>query len=735
MLMQLRIVLFIFYVVTASTVPFKGKAQCLVINEIMAKNDTTISDGFGEDEDWIELYNCGTKDVNIGGMFFTDDTTKPWKYQIPTNKKSWTTIAPKDRMLIWADSDDEQGTRHLSFRLDDEGGSISIYSRDTILIDRLEYSKQSRDVSFGRKTDGDTDLNFFHTATPNAPNQGGINIFKKNVLPEFSIESGFYDSSVILILNNPHPGEVYYTVDGSEPDVPNGIKYSAPIKIDSTTIVRARIVKENYSPGQIVTRSYFINEKTTLPIVSLTADPKDLWHHKSGIYYKYKKRGWERPANVEYFDFNNDGGLFSAFNNDVRIRIAGKTSRRQPKKSFAIFTKDKYGYPRINYKIFRDKPIDSFGSIWLRADATSGRNVPELWVGERFKNELLYEVNKKMGSTVDMQAYQPVLVFLNGEYWGLYNLMERKGADFIENNHGITDADIITGEYEQLVSGKSRWYDSLTFFVSLNDITDDSVYKEVGKKMDIDNYIDYWIYEVYSSAHDNRVNIRYWRPKGKDQQWRWISYDQDSWHRYDENTLKRHVKKDPVFLFTRLMKNDTFRIKWANRMCDYLNTVLKDDNAIRLVDEIIDRIDVEVPREKERWQDTMLYVPKNMRVDWFKEYAVQRPCQIRDHIIKYYELDGTEKKVKIDATNGTGTVTISTITVDKFPWEGYYIEGIPVTLTAIPADGYRFVGWKDRKLPKTATIVTDLDQGTDFVPIFKKKLGRARAQLSRDSNN
>jgi len=700
--------------------------QCLLINELQAANKHTIADGFGENEDWIELFNCGDTPINIGGMYFSDNPDIPNKHQIPKNKGAWTTIAPKDRMLLWVDSDDEQGSRHLSFRLDDEGGTIAVYNSEMILLDRVDYKQQSRDKSFGRKHDGSEEFYHFDTPTPKTPNIGGVALLPDSVTPLFSEQSGFYKDKLSLALTNKYGGSIYYTTNGAEPDTTSGIKYTEEIAIDSTCIIRARIIKKNTVPGKIGTQTYFINESSTLPVVSLTADPKDLWDKSKGIYHKYKKRGWERPGNVEYFDLNKEGVHFSAFKNEISMRIAGKTSRRQPKKSFSLFTKDSYGYPRINYKIFDDKPISSFGSIWLRADATSGRNVPELWVGERFKNELLYEVNKEMGSTVDMQAYQPVQLFLNGEYWGLYNLMERKGADFIENNHGYNDVDIITGEYEQLVSGKARWYDSLTFYISLNDITQDSVYAEVSKKMCIENYIDYWIYEVYSSAHDNRVNIRYWRPKGKNQKWRWISYDQDSWHRYDENTLKRHLKKEPVFLFNRLMKNKTFRVLWANRMCDYLNSTLSEDNAIRLIDEITGRIEKEVPREKERWQDTMLYVPKNMRIDWFKEYAVQRPCQIRDHIIDYYNINGKEKNVKLNISNGLGTVQISTLTIDSFPWEGYYIESIPVTITAIPEEGYKFVGWKNKNLPKSITITSNLEEQTDFTAIFKKKKSNQR---------
>jgi len=686
----------------------------------MASNKENIADGFGENDDWVEIYNPEDFAVDIGGLFFTDNLDKPTKHCISTAKPYWTTIGSKERMILWVDGDDEQGTRHLDFNLDGNGGIIALFDSDTNLIDYLKYPKQQRDVSFGRERDGSKQMCFFHNPTPKLPNNGGDRLANPAIYPEFSASNGFYDSSITVELTCSVEGSIYYTTDGKEPTIVEGIPYSSPIKIDSTTVLRARVIQNGYFPGTIATQTYFINESTTLPVISLTADPKDLWDKKKGIYHKYKNKRWERPGNVEFFDLSDTGSLYPAFNNQISMRISGKTSRRQPKKSFALFTNDSYGHPRINYKIFDDKDIHSFGSIGLRSDVTSGRNVRELWVGERFKNELLYEVNKEMKSTVAMQAYEPVLLFLNGKYWGLYNLMERKGTDFIENNFGYKDIDIMTGEYERVVKGNSKKYDELIKFILDNPVLDDSTYSHLRTIMNIECYIDYWIYEVYSS---------YWRPKGKNQKWNWISYDQDSWHKYDENSIKRFTEPGEVFLFTQLLNYSTFQQEWANRMCDYLNTALHSDNVIRLVDELTSRIALEIPREKERWQDTMLYIPSNQRIDWIKEYAVQRPCNIRRHIMEYYGLEGNEAEVTINVANGHGSVQLNTIAIDQYPWTGYYLENLPISITATPNPGFKFVGWKDKSYPKTNIIQIIPKHGMQVEPIFKKRRGLILAEL------
>ena len=325
-----------------------------------------------------------------------------------------------------------------------------------------------------------------------------------------------------------------------------------------------------------------------------------------------------------------------------------------------------------------------------------------------------------MNGNIDMQAYEPVLLFLNGEYWGLYNMMERKGKDFIKNNHNIKDVDILTGENTKLVSGKMNDYDELIFYVTTNDLSIDSVYENVCNMMDVNSYIDYWINETYCGAKDINVNIRYWKSKDSDGKWRWISYDQDSWYRSDEQSLNYYLDDGKVFLLSRLVKNNDFREQWINRLCDYLNTGFKESNVISLVDQITDRISLEVPREKSRWQDTMLYIPTNQRINWIKQFAKERPDFLRNHFIDYFSINGKPKEIEVVLNKGNGTIKINSIHIGDDKWKGVYIENIPIEIEAIPVEGYVFVKWKNRKLSKNSKLIVNPKEIKKLIPVFER---------------
>ncbi len=694
-------------------------SQSLVINEVLASNKKAHYDGFGEFDDWIEIYNPLDSPVNLGGMFITDDLTNPSKYQFSQKSDSWLTVAPKGYLLLWLDGDPEQGRRHINFSLNKENGVIAIYDKNLTLLDKVVYKDQKTDMSLGRLSVDDPELGVFEEPSFTKPNKNGLKLTPDSARVFSNHPSGFYTQAFTVSFSSNFEGQIYYTTDGSEPTKESTI-YSNPVKIDSTMVLRAIVVRKGYNLNSISTWTFFVNTKSTLPVLSLTTDPDNLWHKRKGIYRKFEKRGWERAAFVEYFDFNNENDLQSAFTKSVDIRIAGKTSRRQPKKSFAIFSNNLDGKNKINYKIFDDKPIESFSSFWVRADATSGRNVPKLWVGERFKNELLYQVNKDMNGNVDMQAYQPVQLYLNGEYWGLYNLMERKGSDFIANNHGEDKIDILTSENTKVVKGSMDEYLDMIDYITVNNPETDSVYNNMAQWMDMDSYIDYWVYEVYSGAHDIAVNIRYWKARKEDAKWRWISYDQDSWNTVDENSFNYFIEHGKVFLLQQLMKNITFRNKYFNRMCDFLNTGLSPDNVTNHVNRITEYIAAEVEKDRQRWQDTMLYVPKNERINWILNYAKLRPDVIRSHMLSYFNLKGSVRSVKIINQNGNGVMRLNTILVKEAAWEGYYLSNVPLNIEAIPNEGYVFVKWKNRKLGKKPSLTVNPEDFNEFVPVFKK---------------
>lgn len=696
-----------------------GFSQSLVINEILTSNKTIISDGFGEYDDWIEIYNNSNESFNLGGMYITDDINNPTKHKIEQTKLNWTEIEPGEFLLLWLDGDPEQGIRHMPFRLKKDNGYIALFRSNGTLIDQISYGRQEVDVSYGRIPSENNSFALYTTPSPKQANSGGLKLTTESNKILYSVPSGFYDSTIMVELSSVHSSAIYYTLDGSDPTLMSN-KYNEPIAISKTTVLKSCVIREGYSQPFSFANTYFINEKSVIPVLSLITDPSNLFDRKKGIYTKFEKRGWERPAQIEYFDMTNDGTHHYAFSKTVDIRISGKTSRRQQKKSFNLISNNLDSNNCINYQVFKDKTIPSFNSLCLRSDATSGRNVSDLWVGERFKNELLYEVNKEMSHDVDMQAYVPVLLFINGEYWGIYNLMERKGSDFIKDNHGVTDIDLITGEYVRVVDGNDDKYDEMIQYILTNDIRSKTVYDSVATMMVLSSYIDYWIYEVYSSTHDHRVNIRYWREKGTNHKWRWISYDQDSWNTYNENSFDRFIGNGEVLLLGELILNEQFRAAFTNRMCDYLNSGLSTENVLKLLEQITQRIEPEIQRERDRWQDSMLYMKKFSRINWMKEYAEKRPFYIREQMIDYFGFNGGQKEIEFLSNEGLKELKVNTLIIENFPWNGIYLENLPIKITVEPLPGYRFVGWKNRSLKKQKTIQVLPSEIKRIQPLFKR---------------
>ncbi|MFK7784397.1 MAG: CotH kinase family protein [Crocinitomicaceae bacterium] len=694
-----------------------AQESVVVINEFLASNDEGYFDGFGEYDDWIELYNTTNERIDLGGMFLTDDLDNPTRYRIPERKDEWTTIAPKGYALYWSDGDPEQGDRHMDFRLKKKKGIVALFDRDTVLVDKVEYGMQETDVSFGRAKTNSPRLASFETPTPNKSNVDGRYEVPKSLRVIFDQPGGVYASSITVSLSNDWNAPMFYTTNGSDPKEDDNL-YTGPIQIDSNTVLRASAIKKGYQRSIIGTNTYFIGEKSSLSILSLTTSPENLWSKKKGIYKNYEKRGWERSAHVEYFDRTDSGEFIPAVNKTVDIRIAGKTSRRQPKKSFNVIANKVDGEKKIRYKLFDSKEIDEFKGISVRADATSGRNVTDLWVGERFKNELIYEINGQMNGNVSMQAYEPVLLFLNGEYWGIYNMMERKGRDFIEKNHGVKEMDILTYQDPKPVRGSAEDYDDLITFIQTHDIALDSVYQKVCDQVDIESYIDQWVYETYAGAHDIGVNIRCWKSKEPGAKWKWISYDQDSWNTVHENSFAYFLEAEQIPLYGRLMLNREFRNQFLNRLMDYLNTKLNTENVLTTLDEILVKIENEVDRERARWEDTMLYIPKGQRVEWMRDYALRRPEILRKQMLEYFKLTGGEIQINVIAPSG-GKIRVNSL-LHSSNWSGTYLENLPIDIEAIPDEGYYFVKWKRRKFPKSSKGEILPFRGRKIEAIFKR---------------
>jgi len=678
------------------------------INEILASNGSIISDEKNEFDDWVEIFNSGTDSVNLEGCFLSDNLKKKQKWRFPSGKPELTIIPPKGFLLVWCDNDLEQDSLlHADFRLDADGESVYLLDKNgKTLVDSVRYPRQYLDFSYGRIAGG-KEWSYFLQPSPLKPNMGAAKTEGICPAPEFKPQQSFHHGSAEVSISVPEDCEVYYSTDGSEPRPDKSKKYSSPFRIEKTVVIRARAFRDGFLPGRVSSRTFFVNESISLPVVSVITSPSNLWDPEKGIYTNPFKDA-EVPAHFEYFR-----GDSLALSMDAAFKIFGNTSRNSSKQSFAVLAKEKFGDDRMRHPFFADKPhIKSVDGVVLRGDVTSGRGGGDReTAGERIKNELMYHINRQAGGHCDMQAYQPVVLFLNGNYWGLYNLMERKGKDFIKNNYGIDDIDMLNSYHLDVVEGDTIHYQTIIDYINENDLSDDSLFQPLYSWIDMESLLDYWIFETYPATHDYEVNIRFWRPRTPDGKWRWLAFDEDSWGKPEEQTLHNFTEGEyaqTIFLLGAMLVNKNFRNRFVNRFADLLNTVLSPGNIQSLIDSIQSVIKDEKERDYLRWKNLVHFVEQGSQVAFLKEFAVKRPAFLRQEITERFALAGiAELRLSV---SGRGKISVNTIHPSVFPWTGIYFMQVPVTLVAIPDKGHRFLGWSDPRLPKAEKITLVLTE-------------------------
>ena len=246
------------------------------------------------------------------------------------------------------------------------------------------------------------------------------------------------------------------------------------------------------------------------------------------------------------------------------------------------------------------------------------------------------------------KAYKPALLFINGEYWGIYTIMESKGLDYIQNMYGLDDIEMIKQAEPEVIHGHDDHYEEMVDFIWEEDMADPENYAQIEASMEIENHIDYWFYEYYTCTHDYDANIRYWRPDTEYGRWRWLTYDSDSWGRYSEDRFEEHLfyyesdyKSDDMdwgHYVGELVENKEYRWRFVNRYADILNTVCSPENMHRYIDEITAVIADEKERDRLRWQDSLKFQPRDSQITMLKEFTSKRPGYLLEDLDEHFQL-------------------------------------------------------------------------------------------------
>jgi hypothetical protein len=622
---------------------------------------------------------------------------------------------------------------HANFKIDADGENIIFSDPNGVQIDSVFTSKINPDVSFGRQPDGGGKWCFFVEPTPGSSNSTtGLGPV---IIPDvqFSYPGGYYNSGLNLELTTDNPSDsIYYTSDGSEPTSGDHL-YASPIFINTPRVIRAGVLRSGFLPGDVGSNSYLINVDHELPVVFVNTDPRNLWDNEYGIYVmgnnaslEFPHHGanfwedWERPANIAMYE--PDGTL--AFQLEAGIKIFGNWSRGQAQKSLSIHTRKSYGYDGINYKIFEEKEIGEFKTLILR---NSGNDFNNTMLRDAFCNRIV------ASRQIDQQAYRPSVVYLNGEYWGIHNIREKINEEYISSNYGIDEDEIDILEFGgSIVRGSADHYESMLSYIAVNSLVSDQHYDHVRTQMDIRNFIQYQIAEIFIDNRDwPGNNIKFWRERNGTGRWRWIMFDSDfgfnTWEDNNQafNTLQFALEPNgpdwpnppwSTFLFRNLILNTKFRHDFINAFADNLNTIFAPDVMEDLLDEMVDAIDGEIPEHLNRWSGDLGYW--NNRIAAMRGFVRERRGYVRNHIRSVFGLSGMFS-VNVDS-EGNGHVKINTLTLTSFPWNGMYFNNIPVKFEAIPDPGYRFVEWRGVENNENERLTINVNEGIELTAVFEK---------------
>lgn len=697
--------MFRFFFVTFSFIIFVKSfvfAQHIYINEFQALNESTIADSQGEFDDWIELYNYGDSEINISGLYISDDNDVLNKWQFPDSM----TIQPGSYLILWADNQPEQGRTHLGFKLSSASEQIILSDGDTSsIIDQIYFGQQYADISYGRNPDSLTVWNYFTEATPGETNSS-VFFLKKNSKPTINVESGYYSQFFnVEILSTDLNSSILYTTNSDVPNDSNSVLYSGPITVSSTFVIRAIVKKEGYLNSDVETRSYIFEEAPNLPTVFLVTAANNMWG-ATGIY-DHRRTGEEKPVNFEFYDQNRN----ERYQSDAGIKIHAPDSKNQ--QSFRLYAREEYGNKYFRYKFFDQKEINKFKRIILRNAGNDGIQIKNRsHLRDIITQQLYFERNNENA----ISAFKFVHVFLNGIYWGMYNLRERQDEYYIEENYAFEgELDLLERVFEfpgnrNAISGDWQAYDELRNFINENDLSIAKNYNLVQNLMDIDNFAEYWIFEVFVGNFDwLSNNMRFWKIRNSESKWRWVLWDLDhglglpyrnygdpAWNTLDWSTSTtgdRTGGGSNTILIRGLLENESFKNKFINLFADLLNNSFRPENIHRIVDELAFVIEPDVQKSFNKY-------PSNSYTDWqsavqsIKDYATDRPGYVKEHIISKFSLAGTYPIILQVNNETAGSIKLNTITVSENNWRGEYFLGIPVSITHKAKLGYIFDHWE-----------------------------------------
>lgn len=673
---------------------------------------------------------------------------------------------------------------YTNFKLNGAGERLALSNGLGDIIDSVSFERMDYNMSYGRTEDNT--FAYFSNGSPGQANAGNrfedISDYFGSVTLVPSQTPGIYTQSFELAFDDVENYQLRYTLDGNDP-TKESMLYTRPIFIEegkntplryagiSATfyeaiklsksdvnrgvVVKAQYFKEDSPVGEMFVGSYFVwnegSQRYSMDVVSLTTDSANLFDANNGIYvfgdafkkiapqnpdgstpanYNQRGREWEREAHLEFFD--TEGTLY--FEQNIGIRTLGGWSRANPKKSFRLFARKEYdSKSSFEYPFFENLidskgyVIDDYQNILLR---TGGND----WEYTLFRDVLTDELARGI---LDFQEYKPVILFINGEYWGIYNLREHMDENYIAAHYNIEPKEVAMLAYipdgVELYAGTESDKTDYEQFLSETENMDFALaesFDYINSKVDITNFIDYYITQIYVNNVDwPGNNSKVWRYTGedvdinsdvKDGRYRFLLFDTEfNFGLYEgpnaakNNSFKllsdskSQVWPNPAWstiFFRKFMENETFRNKFFIRMEDLLNSRFEKNRVFSTIKELTAVYEPEMDEYIQRWKfwamkDSAEW--KSKQVFSLYEFATKRVDYLFSYAITDYKLEGAKKivvqreadlEIRVNDSYDVNFEGASGDLVDQAILT--YFSDFPVTFEAIPIEGKQFDRWE-----------------------------------------
>lgn len=548
----------------------------LNISEVVTSNKTHMPVD-GECYDFIEITNTSDAPISLGDYTLTDKRSEPGRYQFPD-----ITLAPGEFYIVYCSGDSSLGANHAPFKLSSSGETVYLASDGNLTDALCVPSDLKSDESFGRY--GNRPM-YLQDVTPGKANSDGY--LTALAAPAANHSSGIYADAITVELTA--SGKIYYTLDGSRPTTKSAV-YKKPISIKDTTTIRALCVDGERST--LTAYTYIIGPEHELPVLSVAISDGKLTGDKGVL--NHIDQDYEYEAMLTLIENGTE-----CFSVPCGFRLHGNDSRKGAKQNFQLRFRSEYGVGKLDYPLFENREFTEYNSLLLKGgseDFPTAIMRDELATGLVDGTTALYA-----------QAIKPVVLYLGGEYWGIYYIRERFSDDYVASHLGVSEESVDLLEvYNGVQSGSRKDYAALLDYVASHDMSTSENYAYLCEKVDINSLMDWYICRSYMGDKD-LANIRYFRSSESDGKWRWMYFDLDwaFWHTQDKpfTSIVKNTKRHALILAA--LKSSEGQDAFLRRYDALMDSILNETYITNYIDTLASTIESEVPRDRQRWGYTV----------------------------------------------------------------------------------------------------------------------------------